>query len=151
MFRRGIVLFAMAVLVSAGGVRLGASEALKAIVASYLDIQTQLVADKTDTVKAQAHAIAEQARGMGQGGADIGRAAADVEKAPDLKAARDAFAVLSDAVIAAAKAEGWKDVSDLTLAWCPMVKHSWLQKGEKIQNPYYGKAMPGCGEIRKPQ
>ena len=45
---------------------------------------------------------------------------------------------LSDAVVAAAKAEGWKDLGDVKLAYCPMVKQSWLQKDEKIRNPYYG-------------
>ena len=88
---------------------------------------------------------------MGAGGSEIAKAAADVEKAPDLKGARDAFAALSDAVITAARAEGWKDVSDLKLAWCPMMKRSWLQTDEKIQNPYYGKTMPGCGEFKKLQ
>jgi len=43
------------------GVRAEASEPMKAIVASYLDMQQQLAGDKIDTVKAQAHAIGEQA------------------------------------------------------------------------------------------
>jgi hypothetical protein len=55
---------------------------------------------------------------------------------------------LSDAVIAAAKADGWKDLDGLELAYCPMVKRSWLQKGTEIRNPYYGSAMLGCGVIQ---
>ena len=73
-----------------------------------------------------------------------------VADAPDLKAAREAFGPLSDAVVAAAKAEGWKDLGDVKLAYCPMVKRSWLQKDEKINNPYYGTAMATCGEFKKP-
>ncbi len=28
---------------------------------------------------------------------------------------------------------------------CPMIKKQWAQKGEKTQNPYFGKSMPTCG------
>ena len=127
------------------------SEAMKAIVAAYLDIQTQLVADKTDSIGAQARAIGEQASRIGQPGAALAAAAGALEKAADLKAAREAFGPLSDAVIAAAKADGWTDVSGLKLAYCPMVKRSWLQAENTLQNPYYGRAMPACGEFRKMQ
>lgn len=51
--------------------------------------------------------------------------------------------------IAAGKAEGWKDVPDVKEAYCPMVKKSWLQKDGSIRNPYYGPAMPTCGEFKK--
>ena len=67
----------------------------------------------------------------------------------DLKAARDAFAALSDAVIAAGNAEGWQDVGEVKLAYCPMVKRSWLQKDQaQIRNPYYGSQMLTCGEFK---
>ena len=69
----------------------------------------------------------------------------------DLKAVREAFGPLSDAVVAAAKADGWTDVSGLKLAYCPMVKHTWLQTADSLQNPYFGKAMPTCGEFRPMQ
>jgi hypothetical protein len=42
-------------------------------------------------------------------------------------------------------------VSGLKVAYCPMVKHSWLQAENTLQNPFYGRAMPGCGEFRKMQ
>ena len=136
----------------AGFVRAAAlSEPMKAVVVAYLDIQTQLAADKSDTIKAQAHAIGEQAARMGQAGAAVAKAAADVEKATDLKTIREAFGPLSEAVVAAAKADGWTDVSGLKLAYCPMVRQPWLQAGDKLQNPYLGKAMPDCGEFRKMQ
>jgi hypothetical protein len=143
-FGRGAAVMAGAIVLVAA-LALQASEPMKAIVASYLDIQTQLVANKTDTVKARAHAIGEQARHMGVPGAAVAKAAADVEKAGDIKGIREAFGPLSEAVIAAAKADGWTDVSGLKLVYCPMVKQHWLQKGDAIQNPYYGQAMAGCG------
>ena len=125
-----------------------ASEQMKAIVASYLEIHAVLAADKIDGIKAPAQAIATQASAMGPGGAAIVKAAMAVERARDLKAAREAFAPLSEAVIAGAKAEGWNDLGDVKLAFCPMVKASWLQKGDKIRNPYYGSTMLECGEFK---
>jgi len=148
--RRGVIVAVLGVIAVAGA-RVVASEPMKAIVASYLDIQSQLAADKIETVKSQAHAIGEQAAKLEKGGSAIAAAATEVEKAADIKAVREAFGPLSDAVVAAAKADGWTDVSGLKLAYCPMVKHTWLQSQEALQNPYFGKSMPGCGEFRKMQ
>ena len=131
------------------GVSLQASDAMKAIVGSYLEIQGRLVADKLDGIKPAAHAIGEQAARMGAEGAAIVKAAKTMEEAADLKTAREAFGGLSDAVIAAGTAEGWKDTPDLRVAYCPMVKKSWIQKDDTIKNPYYGSAMSTCGEIKK--
>ena len=139
---------AAAVFILAGG-GLEASESLKAIVQSYLTIQAQLAADKIDDVKGPARAIAGQAVTMGKSGADLAKAANSLEKASDLKSARDAFAALTGAVMAAGKAEGWKDVEGVRLAFCPMVNRSWLQKEEQIRNPYYGSTMLTCGEFKK--
>jgi len=126
-----------------------ASESLKSIVASYLTIQSQLAADKMDEIKVPARAIAAQATKMGSAGADMAKAATSLENAADLQSARDAFGALTDAVMAAGKAEGWKDVEGVRLAFCPMAKRSWLQKEEQIRNPYYGKSMATCGEFKK--
>ena len=85
---------------------------------------------------------------MGKDGADIAKAASSLEKASDLKSAREAFGALTDAVLAAGNAEGWKDVEGVKLTFCPMVNRSWLQKDAQIRNPYYGKAMLTCGEFK---
>ncbi len=132
------------------GVTLQASDAMKAIVGSYLEIQGRLSVDKLDGIKPAARAIGEQAARMGTAeGAAILKAATAMEGAADLKAAREAFSGLSDAVIAAGNAEGWKDLPDLRVAYCPMVKKSWIQKDDTIKNPYYGASMLTCGEIKK--
>jgi hypothetical protein len=127
---------------------LSASESLKAIVESYLTFQSQLAADKVGEIKAPARAIAERAVKMGKEGADLAKAATSLEAASDIKSARTAFGTLTDAVMAAGKAEGWKDVEGVRLAFCPMVKQSWLQKEEQIRNPYYGSGMLTCGEFK---
>lgn len=128
-----------------------ASDSLEAIVSSYLEIHAQLAADRIDGIKAPAAAIAKSAASMGDSGKKIATAAKAVEEAGDLEAARDAFAPLSDAVIAAAKAKGWEGLDDVKLAYCPMVKASWLQKEAAVRNPYYGSGMPTCGEIKDPK
>jgi hypothetical protein len=127
-----------------------ASDAMKAIVGSYLEIHAQLASDKVDGIKAPAGALAARAEGLGEAGKAMAKAARAVADSRDIKAARDAFGGLSEAVVAAAKAEGWKDLGDVKLAYCPMVQRSWLQKDEKISNPYYGSAMSTCGEFKKP-
>lgn len=125
------------------------SEALKAIVGSYLEMQAQLAADKFDGLPTLSQGIILQAAQMGPAGEAIGKAVSAVEAATDLKTARDAFGALSDAVIAAARAEGWAQLPDVKVAYCPMVKRSWLQTGDKIRNPYYGSKMLECGEFKK--
>ena len=123
-----------------------ASDSVKAIVNSYLEMHAALAADKVEGVKKPAAAIAAEAGRLGAGGAAIAKAAKAVEQASDLKTARDAFGPLSDAVIAAAKAA---NIGDVKVAYCPMAKGSWLQKDDKIKNPYYGSQMLTCGEFKK--
>ena len=36
---------------------------------------------------------------------------------------------------------------DVKVAYCPMVQKHWLQKGETIRNPFYGKEMSECGRL----
>jgi predicted negative regulator of RcsB-dependent stress response len=136
-------------LVMLAGASVQASDAMKAIVASYLEIQGRLAADKLDGLKPAAGAIGQQAARMGTEGMAIAKAAKAVADAVDLKTARESFGSLSDAVIAAGNAEGWKDVPDLRVAYCPMIRKSWLQKDDAIKNPYYGSMMLTCGEIKK--
>jgi hypothetical protein len=129
---------------------LDASEAMKAIVGAYLELHARLSTDRLDGLKAPAAALAARAEALGDGGAAMAKAAKTVGDAPDLKTAREAFGALSDAVVAAAKAEGWKDLGDVKLAYCPMARRSWLQRDEKIRNPHYGSSMLECGEFKKP-
>ena len=145
---RTLIRFAL-VMAIAAPLTVRASDAVKSIVKSYLEIHSALVSDKTDGVKAAAAAIGAQAERMGAKGEAMAKAAKTVEQSADLKAARQAFADLSDAVIAAARAESWADVPDANVAYCGMAKHYWIQNGEQIRNPYYGSRMLTCGEIQK--
>jgi hypothetical protein len=37
----------------------------------------------------------------------------------------------------------------LVVAHCPMKKADWMQKGETIENPYYGTSMSTCGSVTR--
>jgi len=75
---------------------------------------------------------------------NLGDDGAALAKSSSLKEARAAFEKLSDrAKQLTAGQPGYYVVN------CPMLKKDWVQTSEKIGNPYYGKEMAGCGEIKK--
>src|SRR4051795_11529673 len=75
---------------------------------------------------------------------DLGEDGATLAKSDSLKEARTAFEKLSDkAKQLAAGQFGYYIVN------CPMLKKDWVQTSEKIANPYFGKEMLSCGEIKK--
>jgi hypothetical protein len=130
---------------------------------NYMTIQTALAGDSIDGVAASANAIAKtsaalltdfniQQAGIGAADADVlskmlpglQAAAVALAKAETLDAARGAFGDISEAMV------NYRNLATGELphvAYCPMVKKSWLQSGETIANPYYGSAMLRCGSI----
>jgi hypothetical protein len=132
----------------AGGVAVAAQTAAPAqdVVVAYLEIQAALANDSLDGVPAAAKRIAAQSAKLGATAEPAAKAATGVAAAGDIKAARDAFKLLSEAVIALVKAD--PAAHDVKLAFCPMANASWLQKEETIRNPYYGSSMLTCGEFR---
>jgi len=124
-----------------------APASLKPIVDPYLRIQRELNADSLGDSRNDARRITAEAGKLGAGGAAIEAAAGEFQKAADLEAARTAFAGLGDAIMIYAKESGATIGDQIKVAYCPMVRKYWLQMGEKIQNPYYGKAMSDCGRI----
>jgi hypothetical protein len=125
-----------------------AADAIDSVLTPYFRIQKQLADDKAD-VKADATAGAEAAAALGSAGDPIAAAARTLASASTLPAARDAFGTLSDALVAYADSTHAALGAGTATAYCPMVKKSWLQQGEAIHNPYYGKSMLGCGTIKK--
>jgi hypothetical protein len=140
-------LFVMLVIAAAGAVRAG--DPLLTMLDPYFRIQSSLSDDKTDGVKADAAAIASAARSMGEPGAPIAKAADALATADSLLTARTAFSELSDAVIALSESTKAETDDSVQAMYCPMAKKQWLQKGDKVSNPYYGKAMLTCGEKKK--
>ena len=78
----------------------------------------------------------------------IDTAAVQLAAADDLSAARDRFGALSDAIVTYATGLNLTMPEGVRTAYCPMAEKPWLQKGNTIANPYYGKSMPSCGDFR---
>lgn len=125
-----------------------AGEPITALLDPYFRIQAQLADDKAD-LKADADLVAAAAAQLGVAGEPVASAARELSGAQTLASARDAFGRLSDALIAyAASAKAGLGDQAVTV-YCPMVRKSWVQQGEQVRNPYFGKGMLGCGEIKK--
>ena len=138
----------LAALVATAGVA-RAGDPVLALLDPYFRIQSQLTADTTDGIKDDAALIAKGAQELGEAGKSIATAAGALGASSSLADARTAFAKLSDAVIAYADNTKANPGADVHAMYCPMVKKSWLQKGEKVRNPYLGKSMSDCGEKKK--
>ena len=122
----------IAVFIAGSGMVLAAplGDSEKQFLASYDKIRLALAADDLSTAKTVA-------AGLGVDGSKLA-------KSGSLKEARAAFENLSDkAKQLAAGQAGYYVVN------CPMLKKDWVQMTEKIGNPYYGKEMATCGEIKK--
>jgi membrane fusion protein, copper/silver efflux system len=142
---RGMVILGAAWLATAAALAAGVD--LKPIVDPYVRIQRALNADSLDGVKDEARRIASEAARLGASGEAIQAAAAEFQAAADLKTTRAAMGKLGDAIMIYAKQHEVSLGDDVKVAYCPMLRKHWLQKGETIQNPFYGKAMPDCGRI----
>ena len=102
----------------------------KQFLAAYEKIRSALAADDLANAKAAA--------------SDLRDDGVALAKSSSLKEARVAFEKLTDkAKKLAAGQSGYYVVN------CPMLKKDWVQNSEKIGNPYYGKEMASCGEIKK--
>lgn len=132
---------------AAGQGGLAVQEPLKTVLDNYLQIQRALANDSTKGVAQSASAISKAAAGEGANRlpAKIGGAAKKLEGVQNVKSARQAFKELSDALI---QHVGAQKIAGLRVAYCPMVKASWLQTENRLNNPYMGRSMPECGEFK---
>ena len=97
----------------------------------YEQVLKAMVQEDLPAAKEAAHALPN-----GVGG--------DLENAKDIKAARDAFASLSQT--AEKMAAG---VPGYHVFYCPMAKKDWVQQSTVVANPYEGKDMLTCGVEKK--
>lgn len=124
-------------------------EPVKSVFDNYLKIQSALAKDSIDGVASNASAIASAIRGdsMKMVSPEIAADADALAKAKDLASARVVFKHLSKSLI---QYLNHHNVTGAYVeAYCPMAKASWLQKGDKIDNPYLGGSMRSCGTIQK--
>jgi hypothetical protein len=102
----------------------------KQFLTGYEKVHVALAADDLATAKSAAKELGEE-------GTDISRAAS-------LKDARASFEKLSSR----AKTLG-AGQTGYYVVHCPMLNKDWVQTSDKIANPYGGKEMATCGEIKK--
>jgi hypothetical protein len=97
---------------------------------SYEKIHVALAADDLASAKAAA--------------TELGDSGNDIAKANSLKDARAGFEKLSARAKTIAAGQ-----SGYHVAHCPMLNKDWVQTSTTISNPYGGKDMVSCGEIKK--
>jgi hypothetical protein len=128
-----------ALLLLAAGAPVRAADLPSTLMDPYLRMHVSLAGDTMDGVAASAKALSQEAQKLGVQAKTVATTAAKLATANDIV----------NAMMAYAKATGATFGPDVNVAFCPMVKKPWLQKGQNITNPYFGKAMLTCGEIRK--
>jgi hypothetical protein len=113
----------------------------------YVGIQRALNLGTLDGIRERSREIAARAKTLGQDAEAIRAAATAIDRPLTIAAVRTAFGTLGDALIAYAKQRHALLGADVKVAYCPMVRKYWLQRGETIQNPYYGQSMSDCGRF----
>jgi Cu(I)/Ag(I) efflux system membrane fusion protein len=124
-------------------------EPVKSVLDHYLTIQTNLANDSIKGVDQEALALAKAAKAdaMKMLPPEVAKQAETLARAKDLKAAREAFKPLSVSLIKYL-AEHKAGRGTYHEVYCPMAEASWLQTGKDIRNPYMGKEMLDCGELK---
>jgi membrane fusion protein, copper/silver efflux system len=130
-----------------------ASPAAK-LVAAYLTAQEALAADDAAAARTAMGAVKESATAQVITDATllarVTKAASTGAAAKDLEGARKAFGELSAALLDWLKAQPSPAAETLHVAFCPMAFGTgakWLQRSDKVSNPYYGSEMLRCGSI----
>jgi hypothetical protein len=118
------------------------------IIDPYLKIQTALADDSMDGVKANAGDLTTAATALGAPAMKIDMAAAQLTSAVEIEDARAKFGALSEAIDTYMTGLHLTPPDGVKVAYCPMVNKPWLQKGDSLANPYYGKDMLTCGSFR---
>jgi hypothetical protein len=111
----------------------------------YEGIRVALSSDQFKDVAPHAAALAPLVEAVG--GPASKTALERVQRATDIKQAREHFGALSAALIPAFEKRAPEDVYFYR---CSMVNQSWAQRGKTVLNPYMGKAMSSCGSPLKP-
>ena len=131
------------------------------MIKAYLGIKDALVTDNSKAANVQAKAFTAAVKAVDVTKLDATQKAAwtkyaeklrfngdHISESTDLAHQREHFQKLSDDMYALVKNMKSTDVT-LYRQYCPMKKAYWLSSSDKIANPYYGKAMDECGEVKE--
>lgn len=136
---------------------------LRPVLEAYLQLQHALSLDEREGAVRAATALLEQLRQvrfdagsrLQQLWAPIGvrmqAAAARVAESESLEGMRGPFEVLSVQLVELLRRVGNPADYPVRMAHCPMASGVgiWLQRGESIENPYFGHSMRSCGDFRE--
>jgi hypothetical protein len=125
----------------------------RAVMDPYLKIQASLADDSIDGVRANAGMIATAATALGAPAMKIDTTALQLSASAeavtlDMADVRDKFGMLSEAIDTYMTGLKLTPPEGVKVAFCPMAHRPWLQEGDTLANPYYGKSMPTCGSFR---
>lgn len=115
--------------------------ALSAQAANLSDKDNQFLAGYE---KVRSALAADDLSGAKTAAKDLGEEGSDIAKAESLKDARAGFEKLSSRAKTLVTGQ-----SGYYVVHCPMLKKDWVQTSDKVANPYGGKEMLTCGEIKK--
>jgi len=139
--------------------------ALAEVYAAYLDVQEALAQDEKEAATAAADTLASAVKAVPEEPlpkadrdvwtahrADLDTAVSDMGRAQDIEAVRRVFALVSESLAAVAGRFGSPMDGPLYRLHCPMAFSNrgadWLQADRQVRNPYFGSAMPKCGEVQ---
>jgi hypothetical protein len=125
------------------------AQPVQAVFDSYITVQVALAQDSLKGVATAATAMAKAIQGDSTKTLlpKVAQQTQALANAKDLATARDAFKSLSDSLIQYLKDQKIP-AGSYYVAYCPMAKASWLQTDKTIMNPYMGKGMIHCGQIK---
>jgi protein SCO1 len=124
-----------------------ASTDLRSILDPYVRMQRALNADSLDGVAASVRDLSAQAMRAGPDFESIRSAAAAIKVADGIGGVRAAFGRVGDEIFAYARAHPGSLTADVKVAYCPMLRAYWMQRGDTIENPFYGQRMSDCGRF----
>jgi len=137
---------------------------LDAVFAAYLDALKALGRDEMESARKAGGAVQAALEAVDMGLLDgpahaawmveersLAKSADDLARAGDLARAREAFGALSETLIAVARRFGAPGGRPLFRYHCPMAFGNrgadWLTLTREVENPFFGAAMPRCGEV----
>ncbi|HUR64856.1 MAG TPA: DUF3347 domain-containing protein [Chitinophagaceae bacterium] len=137
------------------------SASLQNVLTAYLTLKNALIADKSkeaaeaskllkdalDHVGGDLMTVSEQKSFVDLADDSKEHAEHIASAGDDIKHQREHFQMLSKDIYDLVKAFG--TTQTLYKDYCPMVKAIWLSETRPIKNPYYGKNMLTCGEVRE--
>jgi hypothetical protein len=139
-----IVSILVAGLITAPALAREATKEEAACLKAYHQVHDALAKDDLAAAKKSASELAEKATAAKCGPA-AKEHAEELAKSDSLESAREHFKAISAECIKMAAGIDGQYVFN-----CPMAKAEWLQTDSKqVSNPYMGKKMPTCGELKK--